>query len=284
MLLVCGTIPRDNAALIKGEAVFEQERLLINDSEIPCTQGTAALISAACVTAQHLKSAPPQVALAGDTGRGKGSHLLYDYLINNLSNLNPDILLMHYILPIMGQMKKVVAAATQCKKKPVLIADASSMYAAKAAGLAEKFDIFTPDPCEMAFLADPDAVHPAYIKHHLFTADGAHAKEFITTAYQQKGAAKILIAKGSTDYVIERGTIAYTISEPDIPALEAIGGTGDTISGMAGAMIDAGMTQIDSALAALKANRKAGELVNATPGTKIRQLIAAIPDALNNIL
>jgi len=73
---------------------------------------------------------------------------------------------MHYILPIMGQMKNVLAAKAKCKKKPVLMADASSMYAAKAAGLAPEFDIFTPDLCELAFLADPDAVHPAYIKHH----------------------------------------------------------------------------------------------------------------------
>jgi len=93
-----------------------------------------------------------------------------------------------------------------------------------------------------------------------------------------------LIAKGATDYVVEKGKIVFVISEPDIPALEAIGGTGDTISGMTGAMIDAGMTQMDSAMAALKANRKAGELVNATPATKIRQLIAAIPDALKNLL
>ncbi len=284
MLLVCGTIPQENAELIKGEAVFEQERLLINGLEIPCTQGTAALISAACVTAKHLKSAPPQVLLAGDTGKGKGSHLLYDYLISHLSELNPDVLLMHYILPVMGQMKKVVAAAAKCKKKPVLMADASSMYAAKGAGLAPEFDIFTPDICELAFLADPDAVHPAYIKHHLFTADGTQAEAFIGAAYRQKGAAKLLIAKGSTDYVVEKGKIAYTVSEPDIPALEAIGGTGDTISGMTGAMVDTGMAFIDAAVAALKANRKAGELVNATPATRISQIIAAIPDALKNIL
>jgi NAD(P)H-hydrate repair Nnr-like enzyme with NAD(P)H-hydrate dehydratase domain len=284
MLLVCGTIPQKHLSLIKGDAVFEQERLLIDGSEIPCTQGTAALISAACVTAKHLKSAPPQVLLAGDTGKGKGSHLLYDYLISHLSELNPDVLLMHYILPVMGQMKKVVAASAKCKKKPVLMADASSMYAAKGAGLAPEFDIFTPDICELAFLADPDAVHPAYIKHHLFTADGTQAEALIAAAYRQKGAAKLLIAKGSTDYVIEKGKIACTISEPDIPTLEAIGGTGDTISGMAGAMIVAGLTQMDSAVAALKTNRKAGELVNATPATKIRQLITTIPDALKNII
>jgi len=284
MLLICGTIPRENQTLIKGEAVFENDRLFIRDSEIPCTQGTAALISAACVTARHLNGENPHVVLAGDTGHGKGSRLLYDYLIQNLATMHSDILLMHYILPVMGLMKKVYAAASESKKKPVMMADASSMYAAQAAGLAPKFDIFTPDACEMAFLADTEAIHPAYISHHLFSAETAQVPELIKTAYQQKNAAKILVVKGATDHIVENGKITFTISEPDIPALEAIGGTGDTISGMVGAMIDAGFSHHDAAVAALKANRIAGEIAQATPATKIRQVISAIPEALKNIL
>ncbi|MGB5216962.1 MAG: NAD(P)H-hydrate dehydratase [Smithella sp.] len=284
MLLICGTIPQDNPALIKGEAVFEKERLFVQDSEIPCVQGTAALISAACLTARHLNGAKPRVVLAGDTGHGKGSRLLYDYLIQNLATMHPDILLMHYILPVMGLMKKVHAAASTCRKMPVMMADASSMYAAKAAGLAPKFDIFTPDACEMAFLADPEAIHPAYISHHLFSSEITQVPELIKTAYQQKSAAKTLIVKGATDHVVEDGKITFTISAPDLPALEAIGGTGDTISGMVGAMIDAGLSHHDAAVAALKANRMAGEIAKATPATKIRQIVDAIPEALKSIL
>jgi hypothetical protein len=282
MLLICGTIPQPNLALTIGEAIFKEERLLINGIEIPCTQGTAALVSAACVTAEYLKNKPPRVILAGDNGNGKGSRLLYDDLINNLPILSPDVLLLHYILPIMGLMKKVCEAAAKCKKKPVMIADASSMYAAKAAGLAPFFDIFTPDLCEMAFLADADAVHPAYVSRHLFNAEILQAQELIAAAYRQKSAAKILVVKGAIDHVVEEGKILCTISEPDIPTLEAIGGTGDTISGMIGALIDAGLSHSDAAITALKANRKAGEYAQATPGTKIRQIIAAIPGALKN--
>jgi ADP-dependent NAD(P)H-hydrate dehydratase / NAD(P)H-hydrate epimerase len=283
MLLICGTIPQENSGPMRGEARFDGNKLLIDYTEIPCAQGTAALVSAACVTAQHFKSSPPRVILAGDTGNGCGSRLLYDYIIKNLPLINPDILLMHYILPVMGLMKKICAAASKCKNKPVMIADASSMYAAKAAGLAQEFDIFTPDLCEMAFLADPEAIHPAYISRHLFSAETAQAQELIAAAYRHKSAARILIIKGSTDHVVENGKIIFTISEPDIPALEAIGGTGDTISGMVGAMIDAGLTQTNSAITALKANRKAGEYCNATPATKIRRIIAAIPDALRTL-
>ncbi|OGP67567.1 MAG: sugar kinase, partial [Deltaproteobacteria bacterium RBG_16_44_11] len=197
MLLICGTVPWTDLPITRGEAKFEGDNLLIENTETPCTQGTAALVSAACVTARHFKNSPPHVILVGDNGNGKGSRLLYDYLIKNLPAISPDILLMHYILPVMGLMKKVCEAAAKCKNKPIMIADASSMYAAKAAGLAPFFDIFTPDLCEMAFLADPDAIHPAYISHHLFSAEIARAQELITAAYRQKSAAKTLIVKGA---------------------------------------------------------------------------------------
>jgi NAD(P)H-hydrate repair Nnr-like enzyme with NAD(P)H-hydrate dehydratase domain len=282
LLLICGTVPWADLPITCGQTSFDGENLFIQDTEIPCTQGTAALVSAACVTAAHLKKSPPNVVLAGDNGNGKGSRLLYDYLVKNLALINPDILLMHYILPVMGLMKKVCEAASKCSKKPVMIADASSMYAAKAAGLASQFDIFTPDLCEMAFLADANAVHPAYISRHLFSAEIAQAQELIDAAYRQKSAAKTLIVKGATDHVVQNGKIIFTLSEPDIPALEAIGGTGDTISGMLGALIDAGLSHSDAAITALKTNRKAGEYIQASPATKIRQIVAAIPNVLKN--
>ena len=277
MLLICGTVPLIDLPLTLGEAKFDGEKLFINELEIPCTQGTAALISAACVTAAYCKTSAPHVVVAGDNGSGKGSRLLYDYLIANLATVSPKILLLHYILPVMGLMKIVCAAAGNCPVRPVMIADASSMYAAKAAGLAPEFDIFTPDLCEMAFLADATAVHPAYISRHLFSSE-------IAPAYQQKSAAKTLLIKGATDLVVEDGKILCKISEPDIPALEAIGGTGDTISGMIGAFIDKGMSHREAVIAAAKANRKAGEYARVTPATKIRQVVAALPAALKDVV
>ena len=280
MLLICGTVPLENIPLINGEAEFSGEQLIVGDHVISCTQGTAALVSAACVTSVYLKSSPPQVVLVGDTGSGKGSRMLYDYLINNLPRLSPDVLVLHYILPVMGLMKKVAAAAEKCGKKPIMIADASSMYAAKAAGLAPVFDIFTPDLSEMAFLADPEAIHPAYISRHLFRTEIAQVPQLVTAAYRHKNAAKILLIKGATDYIAENGKIINTLSEPDIPALEAIGGTGDTISGMIGAFIDAGYEIADALLSAARANRQAGELAKAKPATKIREIVAALPAAI----
>jgi len=283
MLLICGTVPLIDLGLTLGEAKFDGEKLFIGNCEIPCTQGTAALVSAACVTVAYCKTSPPRVVLAGDNGSGKGSRLLYDYLIKNLASVSPGIILMHYILPVMGLMKKVCAAAGKCPTKPVMIADASSMYAAKAAGLAPFFDIFTPDLCEMAFLADANAVHPAYISRHLFSSEMAQAQELIAAAYLQKSAAKTLLIKGATDLLVEDGKILCTISEPDIPALEAIGGTGDTISGLIGAFIGSGMSHREAVITAAKTNRKAGVYARATPATKIRQVVAALPSALKDV-
>ncbi|PKN71345.1 MAG: sugar kinase [Deltaproteobacteria bacterium HGW-Deltaproteobacteria-12] len=282
-MLIGGTIPRADISLITGEAQFDGEKLMISGSEISCTQGTAALVSAACAVSTYWKISPPQVVLAGDTGSGKGSRLLYDYLINNLARLSPRVLVLHYILPVMGLMKKVVAAAEKCAKKPVMIADASSMYAAKAAGLAPKFDVFTPDLCEMAFLADPEAIHPAYVSRHLFNAEIADVAELIKAAYLHKSAPQTLLIKGAVDHVVENGAIIDTIAEPNMPAMEAIGGTGDTISGMISAFIASGKSHRQAALLAAQANRLAGKYAQAKPATKIRDIVASLPAAFGSI-
>lgn len=280
MLLICGTIPLENNVLITGKAAFDGERLLVQGNEIPCTQGTAALVSAACVAAQYCRIPEPNVLLAGDCGSGKGSRLIYNHLITGLPALAPAVLVLHYILPVMGLMKKICEAADKCPQRSVMIADASSMYAAKAAGLAPLFDIFTPDLCEMAFLADPEALHPAYVSRHLFGAEIADAQELIASAWRHKNAAKTLMLKGAIDHIVQNGKTVKTISEPDIPALEAVGGTGDTISGMIGAFVAAGYTHAEAAIRAAKANRRAAEIVGVKPSTKIREIIAALPPAI----
>ncbi len=282
MLLICGTIPKDDFPLTLGEALFDGDSLIVDGTAIPCTQGTAALVSAAFMTSVHLGTKPPRVLLAGDRGTGQGSRAIYDHLIRNLPSLAPDVLVLHYMLPVMGLMKKVCQSADECRRRPFMIADAAAMYAAKAAGLAPRFDLFTPDLSELAFLADPEASHPAYVSRHLFESDASRIPELVFAAYRHLNAAEMLLVKGSTDHVAKYGKILEQISEPDIPELEAIGGTGDTISGMLGAFIDAGRKPLDAAVLAAKTNRLAGTLSRATPATKIREIIAAIPEALKN--
>jgi NAD(P)H-hydrate repair Nnr-like enzyme with NAD(P)H-hydrate dehydratase domain len=242
------------------------------------------MITAALITTGYLKLEAPQALVVGDTGQGKGSREMYEYLIRNVAKLSPEVLALHYCLPDMALSRRLCEAVKKCPKRPIMIADAASMYAAKAAGLATEFDIFTPDATEMAFLADPDATHPAYIARHLFDTDVTQTPKLVAAAYQKKNAARLLLVKGATDYVVRNGEILATISEPNVPALEPIGGTGDTITGLLSAFVYAGMEPHEAAIVAARANRIAGKLAKATPATKVRQIINQFPAVFKEYL
>jgi len=284
MMLIAGTVPQGDLPLTIGRASMAEGGLAVEDRIIPCTQGTGAMISAALATTEYLKLAPPQVLVAGDTGQGSGSRKIYEYLIENISRLSPDVLALHYCLPDMALTRKLCEAVKECARRPLMIADAASMYAAKAAGLAGEFDMFTPDATEIAFLADPDATHPAYIARHLFDTDVTRAPELGSAAFKQKSAAGLLLVKGETDYIMRNGEILATVSEPDVPALETIGGTGDTITGLVAAFIYAGLGLEEAAVISAKANRMAGDYAGATPATKVQQIIDQFPSIFKDHL
>ena len=283
-MLIAGTVPIKNLLLTWGEARLEGDSLAVNDHSIPCTQGTGAMISAVLAVTEYLKLDPPQVLLCGDIGDGKGSRSIYEYLIQNLPQLSPQVLVLHYWLPDMALMRGLCESIEKCPQKPIMIADAASMYAAKACGLASKFDIFTPDSCEMAFLADPEATHPAYINRHLFDTDITQTPKLAATAYQQKNAAKLLLVKGAIDYVVKDGEVVETITEPNMPELEAIGGTGDTITGLVAAFAYAELELHEAAIIAAKSNRMAGKFAHATPATKVWQIIEQFPAVFGEYL
>jgi NAD(P)H-hydrate repair Nnr-like enzyme with NAD(P)H-hydrate dehydratase domain len=240
MMLIAGTVPIEDMPLAFGKARIEGDNIVVKGRRIPCTQGTGAMVGAALATTDYLKLEPPQVLLAGDLGQGKGSHRIYEYLIASVAGLAPEVLALHYWLPDMDQTRWLCKAIEKGDRKPVLIADAASMYSAKAAGLASFFDVFTPDAAEMAFLADPAATHPAYVRFMLFN-DMERMPDLIKAAYQHENAARLMLVKGAVDYVVRSGDIIKTINEPDIPMMEPIGGTGDTITGMIAAFVYAGL-------------------------------------------
>ncbi|MBN2242552.1 MAG: sugar kinase [Acidobacteria bacterium] len=284
MLIICGTIPLEDMPLTFGRVRADGDSFIVGDRQVPCTQGTGAMIRAALSAADYLKTDPPHALLAGDIGLGTGSREIYEYLIQNIAGIRPDVLALHYWLPDMPLTRRLCAAVDGCAERPVMIADAASMYSAKAAGLATAFDVFTPDASELAFLADPAATHPAYIKKHLFNIEGNRTPELIRAAYQNGSAAKLLLVKGAVDYVVKDGNILETVAEPDVPAMEAIGGTGDTISGLIAAFVDAGIDPAPSAMLAARANRAAGQRARATPATKISRIIEFFPDVFKENL
>jgi hydroxymethylpyrimidine/phosphomethylpyrimidine kinase len=284
MMLIAGTVPIRDMPLTLGRVTFEGDFLLLEGKRIPCTQGTGAMVSAALTTTSYLGLDAPHALLVGDIGEGKGSRELYQYLIEHIAGLSPGVLALHYWLPDMAQTRQLCAAIEKCKQRPLLIADAASMYSAKAAGLAEAFDIFTPDATEMAFLADPEATHPAYIARHLFETDISRTPELAQVAYKNHGAARLLLVKGAIDYVIKDGEVLAMITEPDVPALEPVGGTGDAITGLVSALIYAELEPDEAAIIAARANRMAGKYARVTPATKVRQVIAQFPSVFKDYL
>ena len=284
MMLLAGTVPLKDLPLTMGTVGLEDGFLLVDGHPIPCTQGTGAMVGAALATTEHLKLDPPQSLVAGDTGQGGGSRAIYEYLIENVARLSPEVLTLHYCLPDMSLTRRLCEAIEKCPRRPVMIADAASMYAAKAAGLARAFDIFTPDATEIAFLADAEATHPAYIARHLFDTDIAQTPVLIDIAYESRSAAMVLLAKGSIDYVVVDGSIVAAVTEPDVPALEAIGGTGDTITGLVSAFVYCGLEPHEAAIIAARTNRMAGQLAQATPATKVREVIKYFPEVFKEHL
>jgi NAD(P)H-hydrate repair Nnr-like enzyme with NAD(P)H-hydrate dehydratase domain len=284
MLLIAGTVPLKEMPLTMGKIRLEGDSLAIDSYLIPRAQGTGAMIGAALAATDYLKLEGPHVLLAGDTGQGKGSREIYEYLIQRVAGLSPEVLALHYCLPDMALTRQLCNAVKGCSKRPSLIADAASMYSAKAAGLAKEFDIFTPDATEMAFLADPDATHPAYISRHLFDTDITRIPELVASAYRQQNAARLLLVKGAVDYVVSDGDILATIDEPDIPELEAIGGTGDSITGLVSALVYAGLKPHEAAIISARSNRMAGKFAQPTPATRVSQIIDQFPAVFKEYL
>ena len=277
MMLLFGTVPDKNLPMTYGQVRQEGDYLFADGQRFSRTQGTGAMISAALAITNYFKLEAPHVLVAGDIGDGKGTRDMYKYLTEHIVELAPEVLTLHYSLPIMALLKKLCETIKDCPKRPFMIADAGAMYAAKGAGLASEFDIFTPDPSEIAFLADPQATHPAYISHHLFACDADKIPGQIVDAYKNKSAAKLLLVKGKTDYIATDGQILATITEPDVPTLEPIGGTGDTITGLVSGLAYAGPDPKDAAISACRINRMAGKLVNPTPATKVSEIIDMFP-------
>jgi len=277
-LVIAGTVPIKDFPLYIGTPKIEGNNLILDEHRVPCTMGTAALFFAAHLTCQTLNLPPPVWVTAGDIGDGVGSRIIYQHLTTNIKALKPKVLTLHYLLPITLLAKNMMLAIREVK--PTLIADAGSMYVMKSIRAAKEFDLFTPDPGEMAFIADPQAIHPAYMQHYLFEFDTTNIPALIEQAYKHGNVPRVLLVKGAKDYIAKDGRIIAVIDEPNIPTLEPIGGTGDTITGIVSALIYSGLEVEKAAVIAAKTNRLAGKLANPTTATRVLEIALQIPKAL----
>jgi hypothetical protein len=279
MLAVVGTLPEADFPLMNGPVELREPGLVIQGRPIEVTRGTAALLAAACACLHRLGHPPPVGFLVGDTGRGAGSAQLYAHAAAHLGDDAFTAITFHYLLPMVDWHGRVFFALEEIKPRPLLIADAGFMYVAKMSGLATHYDLFTPDAGELAFLADEEAPHPFYTRGFILHEEN-RVPDLIRRAYAHGNAARYLLVKGRTDYLADRDGVLATVSHPEVETLEPMGGTGDTLTGIASALIAAGLAVREAAILAARVNRLAGALAQPTPATSVTEIIARIPEAL----
>ena len=283
MLAIVGTVPVESFPLISGKVRRHKDGLILEGRSIPVNRGTPALLAATISAGEVLGNPPPFAYLVGDVGTGKGSRRLYDHLTKHLAEAALEVITFHYLQPDVDWHNRVLFALEELKPKPVLIADAGFMYAAKMSGQAGSYDLFTPDAGELAFLADEEAPHPFYTRGFILH-DENRVPELITRAYEHDNAARCLLVKGKQDCIASREGILATVDEPVVEALEPVGGTGDMVTGIVSALVASGMRVEDAATLAAKVNRLAGLYAEPTPATQVHDIIRHIPRAMEEMM
>jgi NAD(P)H-hydrate repair Nnr-like enzyme with NAD(P)H-hydrate dehydratase domain len=221
--------------------------------------------------------------LVGDIGLGHGSRRLYDHLVHHLGPSPARVIVFHYLQPDVDWHNKVLFALQEMYPQPLLIADAGFMYAAKMSGQSQAYELFTPDAGELAFLADEVAPHPFYTRGFILH-DENRMPDLIKRAYEHENAARYLLVKGRTDRIASKEGIHATIDRPMEEALEAMGGTGDTLTGIISALIASGLDTLGAATLAARINRLAGHYARPTPASQVMEMIAYIPKAMEEVL
>ncbi len=283
MLCIAGTVPLEDFPLLEGEVGLSGGQLRIGTSVITVNRGTPALMAAAVEAAETLGQPLPFAYLVGDTGAGIGSRRLYAHLTNVLPERSFQTIAFHYLQPIVHWHRKIQGVLAQMNPRPRLIADAGFMYAAKMSGEAPLYDLFTPDAGELAFLADEHAPHPFYTRGFILHEDN-DVPGLIARAYLHRNAARYLMVKGKKDYLADETGILETVDAPVEEAMEAIGGTGDTLTGLVSVLMDTGMDIQEAAVVAMRANRIAGRFDKPTPATQIADIILHIPKGLRQAM
>lgn len=283
MLAVVGTVPNPEFPLLAGRVTLENGDICVQGRKVSVKRGTPALLAAAIKVGEALSQEEPFGYLVGDIGRGDGSQKLYQYLVQHLKQTDFHTIAFHYLQPLVGWHSRIQSVIKKMIPKPILIADAGFMYVAKMSGRSDAYDLFTPDIGELAFLADEVAPHPFYTRGFLLHEEN-HVPDLIARAYAHGNAPQYLLVKGRKDYFANKEGIQAIIDNPLEEAMEAIGGTGDTLTGIVAALIASGLDIREAAITASKVNRLAGVYAHPTPATQVREIIQYIPKALREIL
>jgi len=283
MIGIVGTVPDLELPLIHGTVRLVDNHIEIQGRRIAVNRCTPALIGAALKASECVLCPEIYAFLVGDIGRGDGSRKLYDFLVRYLHEFDFEVLTFHYLQPDVDWHNKVLFAVQAMQKRPILIADAGFMYAAKMSGQSESYDFFTPDAGELAFLADELAPHPFYTRGFILHPN-ANVLDLIKQAYQHQNAARHLLVKGRSDYIVHEAQVVEKVDYPSVDTMEAIGGTGDTMAGVLSVLCSADFKLTDAAVLAARANRWTGYYADPSPATQVTELIDKIPQALVKVL
>lgn len=283
MFAVVGTVPDRDFPLTCGPVSLSGRSLTINGHTVAVNRGTPALLASAIKICEFFGASPPFAYLVGDIGTGAGSRGLYACLETDLPPGKFDSITFHYIQPDVDWHNRVMLAVEKMSARPIIIADAGFMYAAKMSGYAGFYDVFTPDIGELAFLADESAPHPFYTRGFILH-ESNRVPELIARAYKHGNAARYLLVKGENDVLADAGGIRKTVSEPRVEALEAIGGTGDILTGLVAALTGLGHDIATACTLAARVSRLAGELARPDPGTQVVDIICRIPESAASII
>jgi len=283
MIGIVGTVPDLELPLIHGTVRLVDNHIEIQGRRIAVNRCTPALIGAALKASECVLCPEIYAFLVGDIGRGDGSRKLYDFLVRYLHEFDFKVLTFHYLQPDVDWHNKVLFAVQAMQKRPILIADAGFMYAAKMSGQSESYDFFTPDAGELAFLADELAPHPFYTRGFILHPN-VNVLDLIKQAYQHQNAARHLLVKGRSDYIVHEAQVVEKVDYPSVDTMEAIGGTGDTMAGVLSVLCGADFKLTDAAVLAARANRWTGYYADPSPATQVTELIDKIPQALVKVL
>ena len=151
---------------------------------------------------------------AGDTGRGQGSLQLYQCLCPSSWDTPKCTSSFTTSCPM---WTGTTASCLPFRDGPatLLIADAGFMYAAKMSGQAPEYDLFTPDVGELAFLADETAPHPFYTRGFILHEDN-QVPDLVARAYAHDNAARLLLVKGTRDYLAGPEGIVARVDHPNM--------------------------------------------------------------------
>lgn len=293
--LICGSVPDAAFPLCRGRWALKGEELLPLDGQaggraLPVQRGTPALVAAALACFSEEK-AELEALLVGDDGSGQGSKALYGKLAEDIlpvagvSEGSRDMLeglTFHYLFPDVDGHNRVLMALDAMERRPLAVADAGFMYAAKMSGYAASYDLFTPDAGELAFLADEKAPHPFYTRGFVLAGD-KDVTELAERAFQYGNCPQYMLVKGVSDMLFKGKELVARVDSPCVPAMECMGGTGDFVAGMTTGLLALGYDLESSALAAARCNRLAGAAAAPTPATRVAELLPHVSAIMNTL-